>query len=265
VIHPERQIDLVPWDVVEAYLRRKGDGAAVLVPVGAVEPHGRHAPLGSDHFIALEFAHRIAAAADTLVFPALPLGVLDIGYVFDSLPGSVGVSAESLISVTTDIGCRLAEGGFRRVVFVNCHGPNAAPLTLAAFNVHRKTRVQSAVIDWWTSAGDVITEIKGFNYGNHADRVETSLVLATAQAGLVNLTKAVVNSPTLEDLDESEKEIYLKKIAYTHTFDERWLGTSGNMGDPRLATSADGDRILEQAVKTGVRVLDVLAANLTRA
>ncbi|MDB5597907.1 MAG: arfB [Hyphomicrobiales bacterium] len=260
-----RELDKLSWKAVERYLAEAGDLSVALVPVGAVEAHGEHAPLGTDHFISQEIALRIAERVNALVFPRLPLGVLDVGYVFDYLPGSVGVRAETLAAVATDVGCQLARGGFRRVVFVNGHGPNTAPLTLAAFNVHRETQAQSAVIDWWTTAGDIITEIKGFNYGNHADRIETSLVLTTSSAGLVDLTKAVANSQTLDGVDAREKEIYLKKIPYTHRFDERWVGTSGNMGDPSLATAKDGERIVAQAVGTGVQVLEVLERNLSRA
>jgi creatinine amidohydrolase len=259
-----RDLDALSWKAVEGYLAEAGDRSVAFVPVGAVEAHGEHAPLGTDHFIAGEIARRLAERANGLVFPRLPLGVLDVGYVFDHLAGSVGVRAETLIAVATDVGTQLARGGFRRVVFVNGHGPNAAPLTLATFNVHRETQAQAAVVDWWTTAGDVITAIKGFNYGNHADRIETSIVLATPQADLVDLTKAVANSPRLEGVDAQEREIYLKKIPYTHKFDERWVGRSGNMGDPSLATAEDGERIVAQAVATGLQVLDVLAANLQR-
>jgi creatinine amidohydrolase len=259
-----RQIDKLSWKAVADYLHETGENAVALVPVGAVEAHGEHAPLGTDHFIAHEIATRIAAAANCLVFPSLPLGVLDVGYVFDSFPGSTGVRAETLTAVATEVGTQLARGGFRRVAFVNGHGPNAASLTLAAFNVHRETGAQSAVLDWWTTAGDIIKEIKGFNYGNHADRIETSLILATPNGILVNLDDAVANSPTLDAVDEREKALYLKKIPYTHHFDERWVGNSGNMGDPSLARAEDGERILTEAVTTGVNVLDVLQRNLAR-
>jgi creatinine amidohydrolase len=258
------QLDGLSWKAVEEYLTDAGPRAVALIPVGAVEAHGEHAPLGTDNFIAKEIADRTAEQVNGMVFPMLPLGVLDVGYVFDYLPGSVGVRADTLTAVATDVGCALARGGFRRVVFVNGHGPNGAPLTLAAFNVHRETAAETAVVDWWSTAGEIITEIKGFNYGNHADRIETSLLLTTSGAGLVDLTRAVTNSETLDEVDPQEKQIYLKKIPYTHRFDERWVGTSGNMGNPSLATPEDGERILAQAVTTAVQVLDVLANNLAR-
>lgn len=257
-----RVLDTMTWKAVEQYLAKTGDRAVALIPVGAVEAHGEHAPLGTDNFIAHEIALRTADVVDALVFPPLPLGVLDVGYVFDFLPGSAGVRPETLTAVATDVGCALSRGGFKRVAFVNGHGPNAAPLTLAAFAVHRETQAQSAVLDWWTTAGDIITEIKGFNYGNHADRIETSLLLATEQAGLVDLERARANSETLDRVEDEEKQVYLKKIPYTHRFDERWVGTSGNMGNPALATTEDGDRIVAQAVATAVRVLHVLERNL---
>jgi creatinine amidohydrolase len=259
-----RRLDALSWKAVDAYLAEVGDRAVALVPVGAVEAHGEHAPLGTDNFIAQEIALRTAERVNGLVFPPLPLGVLDVGYVFDELAGSTGVRPETLTAVATDVGCALARGGFRRVVFVNGHGPNAAPLTLAAFAVHRQTQAESAVVDWWTTAGEIITAIKGFNYGNHADRIETSILLTSEGAELVDLSRAVANSETLDGVEPQEKDIYLKKIPYTHRFDERWVGTSGNMGNPSLATVEDGERIVAQAVTTAVSVLDVLESNLAR-
>jgi creatinine amidohydrolase len=260
----ERNMERLPWNEVRDYLVRAGDQAAALIPVGAVEPHGFHIPLGTDNFIAAEIASRVADEKNCIVFPVLSLGVLDVGYMFDHLAGSTGVSAASLTSVSVDIGASLAKQGFRRIVFINCHGPNAAPLTLAAFEIHKRSGAQAAVVDWWSGAAEIITELKGFNYGNHGDRIETSLLLATKQAGLVDLSKAIANSPTLEALDQVEKDVYLKKISYTHTFDERWVGQTGNMGDPTSAKAEDGERIIQHTVMMVGKVLDVLAANLAR-
>jgi hypothetical protein len=40
--------------------------------------------------------------------------------------------------------------------------------------------------------------------------------------------------------------------------DRRWVGESGNMGNPALATVENGRRIVERTVQVGVQILSVL-------
>jgi creatinine amidohydrolase len=249
------------WDEVE---RRLQTTNVALVPLGSVEPHGRHAPLGLDAFVAEEIADRVAAIAGGLVFPPLHLGTLSLIQDFRALPGGVSIDTDVLLALYTNIGVRLGEAGFKRILFVNGHGPNGPLLAVAAYQIRDRVGAEVGVLEWWSSAGDVIAEIKGFNYANHADHIETSLLLATPHGPLVDLSKAVRNSPTVEDVDPDEKAIYLKKIPYTHNFDERWVGTSGNMGDPSQANGEDGDRVIEATVQMGVKLLGVLGRNLER-
>jgi creatinine amidohydrolase/Fe(II)-dependent formamide hydrolase-like protein len=115
------------------------------------------------------------------------------------------------------------------------------------------------VLEWWTTSDAVVKEIKGFSYGTHADEIETSLVLATDEGHLVDLKAAVVNSPTLDDITPEESALYKAKVPFTRTLDKRWVGTSGNMGDPTRASRDKGDRIMARAVEVGVQLLGVLA------
>jgi creatinine amidohydrolase len=251
-----RRIDELPWQELQGAIEA---GAPVMVPVGAVEPHGHHAPLGTDVFIALEIAERLAGRSGGVVFPPLPLGTLDVLYEFRSLPGSISVDADVLMGVVTNIGTELGRHGFTRIVLVNGHGPNAAPLLISAFRIRQRCGAQVGVLDWWTSAASVVSDIKGFTWGTHADEIETSIVMATGFGHLVDLNAAVVNAPQLDELDEAEKSLYILKVPFTRTLDERYVGRSGNMGDPSRATAEKGDRILEETVSTGLKLLDVLA------
>ena len=87
-------------------------------------------------------------------------------------------------------------------------------------------------------------------------------VMATSHGELVDLSKAVVNSTTLEALSPNETKLYRSKIPYTRTWDERWIGTSGNMGDPTRATAEKGQQIIGKAVEVGLVVLEVLKEQL---
>ena len=256
-----RRLDLMPsYKAAEAIART---GIAI-VPVGALEPHGRHAPLGSDTFIAHEIAERLANAVDGVVFPPIPLGVMNVGYDFRYLPGTISIDAGLLIDLYTKIGTELARSGVRRLVFVNGHGPNSSVLGIAAYRIRDEAAVQVGVLEWWTTSDDEIKAIKGFSFGTHGDEIETSLVLATAEADTVDLADVVINSPTLERLSPGETALYRAKVPFTRTLDERWVGTDGNMGDPTKATREKGNKIIDRAITVGVQLVAVLAEQAAR-
>jgi creatinine amidohydrolase len=250
------RLDEMPWPEVTTAVER---GAPALIPIGAIEAHGRHAPLGTDVFIAEELARRLAEKSGAVIFPPLPLGTLEDGYEFGYFPGSVSVKSRILIDVVASVGLELCRNGFRRIVIVNGHGPNGVALSAAAFQIYREGGAQVGVLDWWSAANDTVKEIKGFSYGTHADEIETSIVMASKHGHLVDLHAAVINSTTLDLLDSSEKDLYIRKITFTRKLDERWVGESGNMGDPSKATAEKGQRILDETVEVGLKLLDVLA------
>jgi creatinine amidohydrolase len=257
-----RRLDHLAWPEVEAAIRR---GAPVLVPVGAVEPHGRHCPVGADNFIALEIAERLAARADALVFPPIPFGTLEVIYDFRSLPGSISIDSRLLLDIYTNVGAELGRQGFRRLVFVNGHGPNSPVLQLAQYRIRDQAAVEVGILEWWAAGARAIHALKGFDFGNHADEIETSILMATAGGGpLVDLDKAVVNSRTLEGLAPAESQCYRQKVPFTRTWDERWVGTSGNMGDPTRASAEKGEQIIAAAVDLGLVLLQALAEQPTK-
>ena len=68
------------WPQVEE-LRRSDPPTVLLLPVGATEPHGPHAPLSTDSLISMSMCRRAASRlvddpdVRALILPALPYGV----------------------------------------------------------------------------------------------------------------------------------------------------------------------------------------------
>ena len=111
----------IPFPEVER-LARAGK-ALVMLPVGVVEEHGAHLPLGMDSFAAEAYA--IAAAPhieergyDVIVAPTLNYGVAHQALNF---PGTLTLQPETLKSLVVDIGRSLAKHGFDRLVILNGH------------------------------------------------------------------------------------------------------------------------------------------------
>jgi creatinine amidohydrolase len=155
----------------------------LLLPVGAVEPHGPHAPLSTDAIISAGMCERAARKlADdpdvhALILPALPYGVTRYAAAF---AGAVSVSEETLHAIVTDLGVSLVEQGFTRIVVVNNHFEPAHVGTLrrAVDTLNAEHGGTVGYVDLLRRrTAERLTE--EFRSGScHGGRYETSLVLA---------------------------------------------------------------------------------------
>jgi creatinine amidohydrolase len=151
----------------------------LLLPIGAVEPHGPHAPLATDGLISAGMCARAAARlADdpevrVLILPALPYGVTRYASAF---PGAVSVTEQTLHAVIVDVCESLVAQGLRRIVVVNNH-----------FEPEHVATIRGAVNALGGAVGylDLVRRrnaerlTEEFRSGScHAGRYETSLVLA---------------------------------------------------------------------------------------
>ena len=147
-----------------------------LWPVGAVEPHGPHGPLGTDTLISVGMCERAAARLDdppAVVLPALAFGVTRYGAAF---AGAIGISEATLRAVVLDVATALDRQGFRRLVVVNNH-----------FEPEQVATLRAAAADAGALYLDLVRRRNAqrltdeFRRGScHAGRYETSLVLADA-------------------------------------------------------------------------------------
>ncbi|WP_246257754.1 creatininase family protein [Amycolatopsis anabasis] len=193
-----------------AALGEDGRVPVLLLPVGAIEPHGPHAPLGTDPLISAGMCERAAARlADdpevrVLILPAVPYGVTRYASAF---PGGVHVGEETLHALLTDVCAALIGQGLDRIVLVNNHFEPEHVTTLR--------RVVTAVFErHGTKLGylDLVRRrnaerlTEEFRTGEcHAGRYETSLVLADAP-GLVD-TEAMRALPRVPvDLPRAMRE-----------------------------------------------------------
>jgi creatinine amidohydrolase len=97
--------------------------ALVILPVGVVEEHGAHLPLGLDSFAAETYAasaapHLEQAGYEVVVAPTINYGVARAAIDF---PGTLSLEPETLRSMVVEIGRSLARHGLNRLVVLNGH------------------------------------------------------------------------------------------------------------------------------------------------
>lgn len=142
------------------------EGAVHLLPLGATEPHGPHAPLSTDTLISVGIceraAERLAGEIAVLVLPAMPYGVTRYGSAF---PGTVSISEATLRSLVTEIA-----GSVGTLVLVNSHFEPEQVETL------RSTGLSLLDLTRRRNAERLTEEFR--SGACHAGRYETSLLLA---------------------------------------------------------------------------------------
>jgi creatinine amidohydrolase len=164
-------------------------GTPIVLPVGAVEQHGPHLPLGTDAFIPQYIATETAARRRLIVAPPMFYGAYSRprsggGRHF---PGSVGLPGRVLEQVVRFVVEDFLRQGFRRVAILNGHFENAWTLLEAAEQASEAYHETSKVllVNWWDQVEpDDVQAIFGDGFPGwateHASITETSMLEAIA-------------------------------------------------------------------------------------
>lgn len=169
---------VIHWaDVSRETLNEVLPEALVVLPVGAIEQHGRHLATGTDALLATTTAERAATlAAERAGRPLVLAPTLQFGASDHHLPfgGTLSLTPETLLAVLLDLLRSVAADGGRRVVLVNGHGGNVGVCHAAAAAASSRHRLAVAHVDYWRfAADDPAGSVPG-----HAGEFETSLVSA---------------------------------------------------------------------------------------
>lgn len=156
------------------------DRLVAVLPVGAIEQHGPHLPLSVDTAI----LNGIIAATvpllpddlPVLFLPTLPVGKSDE---HGAYPGTLTLSAATLIALWTDIADSVARAGVRRIVLINSHGGQMAPMDIVARDLRLRHRMIAVAASWFAMGLPEGLFGEGEErFGIHAGDMETSVMRA---------------------------------------------------------------------------------------
>jgi creatinine amidohydrolase len=209
---------------------------AILV-VGSTECHGDHLPFGTDTLVPYEVACKVAEKIPgTLVLPPIPYGMSEH---YAHFPLTISLRSETLIAVLKDILRSLIRQGIEKILVLNGHDGNIAPIEIAAREIKvENPQAKIAVLEaWWITAGKLLppNTFDVWNGLGHGGEGETSIMLAL-HPELVEMDYAQGRVP-----EELPKEIEIKWLFHE-------LTPYGATGDPKKATVNKGKQMVEALV-----------------
>jgi creatinine amidohydrolase len=205
-----------------------------LIPVGATEQHGPHLPTGTDTILACALSDALSIATGAVVLPPSILGAS--WWHGTTLPGTLAASGEEVGAAAVTTAVWAAHSGARRLLFVNGHVGNTTGLSLACDRLrfeHPELRV--GVLEWWRLGPEVDKAVTLDAVDWHANRAETSLMLAVAPS-LVDVGAAADG----DDDDRTEGLVFRYAAAQ--------LSRTGVTGRPSEATVEEGQELWELVV-----------------
>ena len=242
----------------------------VLIPLGALEQHADHLPIGTDFISGVERSKLIAQERDILVAPVLMLGQSPYHMGF---AGSISLKAETILQVHMEAVQGLIRHGFRRFILMNAHGGNRAITTLLADQINQTTAgvavtFSQAVAPFLEPSEETPSTV----LDRHAGTSETSRSLYLFPT-LVQMDKAVPAELTLPPHLEAmlpavvagEPTELMLFLAEGLKAEETGKGTSsaemsttGVWGtrDPSESTAARGEREIQRTTRAAIKFID---------
>ena len=103
----------------------EASGKVCVVPMGCLEMHGQHLPVGTDAQTVRYIAEEASKIEPVCVFPPLYFG--DVNGL-TMWRGSIVFSVELLQQMLTELCSEIARNGFKKILILNGHGGNVALL-----------------------------------------------------------------------------------------------------------------------------------------
>ncbi|MDG2376418.1 MAG: creatininase family protein [Woeseiaceae bacterium] len=242
----------------------------VIIPVGALEQHGNHLPIGTDFINGVERCKLIAQERDILVAPVLMVGQSPYHMGF---AGSVSLKAETIIDVHLQAVESLIHHGFKRFIIMNSHGGNRAITTLLVDQINQTTAGVAV------SFGEAVrpfmepsTVAPSKVLDRHGGTSETSNSLYLMPS-LVDIDAAVTAELTLPDHlhdmlpdvvagDPTALQLFLAEGLKAEETGKRTssveMSTTGvwSERDPKEGTAARGEDQMRRTIDAAVKFID---------
>jgi creatinine amidohydrolase len=243
------QLEDMSWPAVASASK----DVPVVVPIAAVEQHGRHLPVFTDSMLLGEVVRRAAEAlGDRVIWT--PLLWLGNSHHHLDFPGTLSAAPRTYLNLLGDLIDNLVVHGFRRIVLLNGHGGNIVPAQQAVFEARQRYRQREDLLllaaTYWLLGGrphEADPAIVQDQMG-HACEWETSMIL--------HLAPQLVGE--LDAIEPVSQRAPFEPASRGWITQER--SRPGHIGDPRRATAEKGQTLFRIFSQDVVRFLERVIA-----
>jgi len=150
-----------------------------VLPVAAIEQHGPHLPVAVDAAISQGLVeHLVARLPDDLPVTILPLMPVGKSNEHSAFPGTLSLSAETLIRLWTEIGDSVARAGIRKLVILNSHGGQPQVMDIVARDLRVRRKMFVVALSYWgVGKPSGLFPDSEQRHGIHGGSSETSMML----------------------------------------------------------------------------------------
>jgi creatinine amidohydrolase len=215
------------WPEVEEALRHTD---MVIIPVGSIEQHGKHLPLGTDFLATMEGCKLLAQKTDVLIAPVVLAGLSEHHMGF---PGTITLSPQTFEAVVFETAQSLIRHGFKKIMIYNGHGGNS--------------------VDWHAGVGET----------------SLMLYLTPPLVDMSRAEKPTLTLPEIAQKAQAraESEPNLELVLNANLFRPKDTGKKASSremsatgvftsGDPRTATARQGKDEVDGFIQTAVKFIE---------
>lgn len=232
------KLDEMTWIEAKEAIKK---ARIIIIPLGAIEAHGPHLPLGTDNFIVERIAEEVARRVGGLLVPLIPYGQV---WSLINFPGSITINDDDLYRFIIDICLSLRKHGAKNFALISFHIGNGSVIKRAAryLKDNHKINVYYFVSSGLQKVRELCESKQWHKNYFHAEEIETSIMLHI-KPELVQMDKAKACYP--------DKKIF---EYYPLKWDE--LTDIAVIGDPTLATPEKGRKILNIIIEEIVNLIE---------
>jgi creatinine amidohydrolase len=187
------------------------EGYLLTLVIGSTEQHGPHLPLGTDVYIPLGIAERVASRIKMIIAPPITYGYYSqvrSGGGGEKFSGTTSVRSSTLVGLVTDIMEAFIRHEFRKFVILSGHYENSQLIGESVQNAMKSsgnTDARTLVVNWWDLIpAEVLMEVYGGNFPGweteHAAIAETSMMMT--------LKPELVRTEQIHDYDMARRLAY---------------------------------------------------------
>ncbi|MDH4123747.1 MAG: creatininase family protein [Thermoplasmata archaeon] len=223
----------------EAFASKMKEDPVVILPIGCMEEHGDHLPIGTDTYEIEFVVDRISEKLNVIVLPTINYGNCSSTYNF---PGTISISFDTLRALIKEILAEIIRHGAKKILVISGHAGNnhiAAIRMAVQETVSAHPKIKFMVL----SDYDLVPEYKGGHipsWDGHAGKAETSRML--------NIRPDISSKGKISTRPKRKEFMIIP--------DPEKLFPSGISGDPRHASAELGKRIDDFVLRRLLRLIN---------